>query len=294
MQKKNFALFNKPRERKNEDGQEQLIQSPTFKTVVQSSLLKKKSYVALGIALTSIGGLLLLSSYLVSSTILATIGLGIALWGLLFFYIVPSRQIPEDIFEVISLSSAKAIQRLIATMGYKGKAVFYYPRSLKGLQQGFVFISNNDVPQVPPQDQPAKEQIFYESPKGISIMAQSQGLVDLLEAKLNVNFAAIDLAYLQEKLPRLLVEDMKLVDQIIFEEDACSITVQMMGGSCTRTCQELMQDTNLEGHFCCPLCSAIALIISKMKGSPVYIKEISSRQNDIFVVTRFSDINCNK
>ncbi|MFQ5940559.1 MAG: hypothetical protein ACE5KA_02525 [Nitrososphaerales archaeon] len=246
--------------------------------------LQYRGTLPMGIALASAGGISLLFSYLYSSFILTFIGLGLTLWGALIFYVSPTRYVREEIVNAMPLSMIKSINDLVVGMGYKGKTIFFHPKHLDELK-GYVFIPYDVVSRIPKDEQLAQQKIFCDDPKGIFVTAPSQGLVELFEKELNVNFATVDLTYLQENLPKLLNEDLRIIDKLSIEKnDHDMIEVKIVAGSYANMCQLVSEQTQLGHHLGCPLCSSVALLISKVSGKPVTIAE-SIVKNDTIKTT---------
>ena len=288
------------------------IQETLRKVQSESLELKKKILRALhyskgpvptGIILLSVGATSLLLSYLWSSSILTFIGLGITFWGVLFMYISPSKHVRIEMLNSISSSMQKCVDNLVSYMGYTGEVIFFHPKSLKGLGQGYIFIphyaakaagglnsevealnllpysSGTDIPQV------------YLDPKGIFLAAPSQGLVDLFEKELGINFASVDLDYVRQALPKLLIEELKIVDDISLQEVGTGVIVaRIKGGQCTEMCQFVDKETRLGKRLDCPLCSAVALVLSKVTGKPVSIKETIITE-DSMISTTYVQLN---
>ncbi len=237
--------------------------------------------IPIGLALAITGGISLLLSYVYSSLILTFIGLGLTLWGALIFYVSPSRYVPEEIVNSIPLSMIKSLDTLLACLGYKGRTIFLHPRYMKGLTQGYVFIPYDDVFKIPTPEQISEEKVFYENPKGILMTAPSQGLVDLFEKEMHVNFAAVDMVHIREHLPRILIEDLKIVDDVSIETKDGIVDLKVVGESCAKICDSITKQTHLGSHLGCPLCSAIALVFSKVSGKGVAIKESIVKNHSI-------------
>jgi hypothetical protein len=229
--------------------------------------------------LASTGIASLIVSYLYSSLILTFIGLGLTLWSVVIFCVLPSKHVPADIFDAMSLHWIKTLDNLLVSLGYKGRPIFHHPKYLGDLAQGYVFVPYDGLHKVPKDQELSLGKLFYDEPRGISIVAPSQGLVELFERELNIKFASVDLEYLKENLPRLLVEDLRLIDDISMEYSKGSIQVRIVGRSCAHVCDAINKQTRLGSHLGCPLCSSIALVISKVTGKPVMISE-SSVKND--------------
>jgi len=256
------------------------------KKISRALHLKNKTLLAC-LGLLGVGSASLASSFIWSSPVLTFIGLGLTLWGVLLMYISPSRHVRAELLNSISSSMQKSIENLVAYMGYTGQVVFFHPKSLTGLGQGFVFIphyaakgagvlnSNLDALNALPYDSEKSIPPVYLDPKGVFLASPSQGMVDLFEKELGINFATVDLAFVQENLPKLLIEELKVVDDFSILEDngnGVSIVMKSKGGPCTDMCQIMSKDARLGNHLACPLCSAIALVVSKVWGKPIIIK----------------------
>lgn len=242
---------------------------------------RRRRNLMVGISLAAIGATALILSYLESSIILTFIGLGLSLWSFISFYATTSRLVTEEIFVPISLSSVESLSELISNLGYRGRVVFVHPKSLEGLKKGFLFISKDESSVLPPDSQFTSNKVFFENPPGILISAPEQAVVDLFERKLGVNFATVNVPFLQEKLPRLLTEDLQLVENMTLEEQGSHTRLVIQGGACAQICSAVSQKISLGNHFGCPVCSAFALIISKTTASPIMIEKNASDGNSI-------------
>ncbi len=236
---------------------------------------------SIAIILICIGGASLLASYLYSSLILTFIGLGLTLWGAVIFYVLPSRHVPEKIMYAVALQMTKTLDSLLVSIGYKGGAIFYQRKYQDGLSQGYMFIPFDNVYKIPKEHEFTQEKVFYDNPKGISIVAPSQGLVELFEQELNVTFENVDLVYVKENLKRLLTEDLNLIDDLTVENSNGIIHARIVGRSCAYNCNSINEHTQLGTHLGCPLCAALAVVISKVAGKPVTIKETNVKNDSI-------------
>ena len=264
--------------------------------------LQYRSTIPAGIILSSIGAASLLFSYLLNSLILTFIGLGAVLWGVLILYITPTKLVRAEVLESLISPMHKSLNGLARLMGYTGEVIFFHPKSLTGLGQGFVFITHYAAP----HEEGAEKKIenlnllpnnidsamppVYLHPKGIFLNAPSQGLVDLFEKELEANFAAKNLSYIQDVLSKLLIEDLKIIEKMALEENGNSINVTITGGPCANICQRVIQENGGTNHMGCPLCSALALVISKVKGSPISISEAVAVDHAT-VITKYMAIN---
>jgi hypothetical protein len=146
---------------------------------------------------------------------------------------------------------------------------------------------------IPKEEQIIKNGSFCDDPKGIYLTAPSQGLVDILEQEAGKDFANIDLAHMQQIVEKLLVEDLKVVDELIEDNDAADSNVifaKIAGASSARLCEDVTKKTCLGNQFGCPICASLALIISKVTKRPVIIKDTHVLRNTINTTFELLDL----
>ena len=253
------------------------------------------------IILSSVGALCLLLSYYADSLILTFTGLGVVLWGVLMLYISPSRQVRAEAMSSTTSVMQKSIENLLTALGYTGDVIFFHPNSLKGLAHGYMFVSHltarrernsksTEVLNLLPYSNESEVPTVYLHPDGIFIASPSQGLVDLYEKELNMDFATADLSQIQRTLPKLLIEDLRLVDDMeIVKNDDNTISVEISGGPYVHLCKETRKDAKSgtrRRNIGCVYCCSLALVFSKVIGKPVIISE-SPIQNDERLETIF-------
>jgi hypothetical protein len=253
-----------------------------------------------GIILSSVGGAILALSYVLSSSILTFVGLGLAFWGVLVIYARSSRHVHGDVLSSISSSMQKCVDEVVKYMGFSGDVIFFHPKHLSGIGQGHVFIAhltaNTELTikdkveslNLLPYNSEVGAPSIYLHPKGMFLVAPSQGLVDLFEKELGINLSTVDFPYIQHALPRLLIEDLKIVDDLSIDSvDSASFVLSFHGGPSSEMCIFSEKNTHLGKHLGCPLCSAVALVISKIAGKPVMIKQTRIGEEDT-ITTEFA------
>jgi hypothetical protein len=261
--------------------------------ITQLFAIQKSLRVLACIVLLSIGSISLILSYVYTSTILTFIGLGLTLWGVMTLNISRTRYVHEEAVHGISVSTIKSLDAILSALSNTGSLIFLHPRHLKGLKQGYIFLSYYGVLRIPREEELAKEKIFYDDPKGALLVAPNQGVVDILEKMLNVNFATVDLAYLQRTIPRMLVDDLRIVDDfsiISDENEKKHVRIQISGKMVADVCELLSKETKLGSKLGCPICSSFALIVSKVFGKPVVIRESIVRDSTILTIFEVLDL----
>lgn len=244
---------------------------------------------AVALSLIGVGGVSLAASYLVESIILTLAGLGLVFWGVILLYISPQKFVPEKLLGAMGISMTKSIDKLLSSMNYGGKTIFLYPKHLKGLKQGYVFIpyENKDQNPLPSDEALAEEKLVYENPRGLFMVAPSHGLVELIEQEGETNLTSADMQYLKETLPKLLVNNLRVVDGMSMDDSRGFVRVRMEGETAARVCATLSKETSAGKHLGCPLCASVALMISKVSGKPVSIEETRVNEADHSIATTF-------
>ena len=217
------------------------------------------------------GIIALVSSLIFNSSILAFIGLALVLWGALFFYVKPVEYVRKDLLEATALPSLININRILNELECDGKPIHFPPRSLKELKEPVLFIPKKGT--YIPHAKEVTEQEASSNPEGISIIDPGQGLLLLYEQKLGTDFTEKDLDYLKRQLPKLLVEDLELVDHIKINEEDDTIHVRIDGSIYQNLCRELKKQTQVS-LLVCPLCNSIACALAKVTDKAVIIEKM--------------------
>jgi hypothetical protein len=258
---------------------------------LKQKLWRKRPSGTLGIslALIGVGAIALGASYFASSVVMTLAGLGLVFWGLILLYISPQRFVPEKVIESMSISMTKSIDKLLVSLNYSGKTIFLHPKHLKGLSQGYVFVPYElkEQTMLPSDEALAEEKLVYDNPRGIFMVAPSHGLVQLIESEMDSNLATADMAYVKEQLPKLLVNNLRMVDSISIEENHGFVRVKMGGAAAARVCKAVTKETAIGAHFGCPLCASLGLIISKVTGKPVTIEENRVHEAENIITTTY-------
>lgn len=228
------------------------------------SKLKHPSIIASS-AMVIMGFISLILSIISASTILALIGLGLTFWGSLLFYIRPQRYVREDLLNSTALSSLKALDHTMNQLGYRQKGI-YIP--VNKPEKVVVFIPAEPLGRVPKPEE-IGTQTFIDSPKGVVIVPPGLDLANLIESKLGFQFGRSNLEELRTALPKLLVEDLEMLQDFEMQLDGNNVRTKLTGSIYSDLCLKLRGSTTICSVFGCPICSAIACILARVSGKPV-------------------------
>lgn len=235
---------------------------------------KRKPSGIAGYTLLLLGIIALVSSIPYSSLILAFIGLGLALWGALLLYIKPTRYMKAILLDSTAISTLTTIDRVIADLNYKGRGIYLPPRYLKEIKSGTVFIPSEKTIIIPPIEEVAQGKVFLKNPQGMCLTPPGLGLVNLYENELGTDFSKVDLNYLQNNLPKLFVEGLEIAEDLELNVEGNIIQTKIVGSIYTKFCKELRKlSSNVCSSFGCPLCSSIAIALTRATGKPIIIEK---------------------
>jgi hypothetical protein len=235
--------------------------------------LLREGTIRLGLAVTSVGAGCLIISYISSSLILTFIGLGLTLWGLLLLYISQPRSIPRKVFDVLSFSMLRSMDAIVDEFYKEDNIIHFYCANGDGFAQGYVYFVHETGGAVGNYGQHNNQEIPPNDLNGTSILSPSQGLLELFEEKLNVNLAKVDFPFLERALPDILVEELKLVDYFLIEANDDTFAIKFSGEPSVHLCRLINEKSKIGYRIGCPVCSVLALALSKCTGRPIRIKQ---------------------
>lgn len=231
---------------------------------------KRNFSVRIGLVFLFSGALVLIASYLATSTVLAFIGLGLAFWGGLFLFARPVRFVKSIILDSTAISSYATVDRIIEDLNCSGKPIYvppypkeaYLPDYLKGLKEMIVYIPSQDVVAIPSIEEMAKKHFIVTAPKGICIPAPGYGLVSLIEKELRHELGQIDTEQLFSSLPIVITRNLELARefQISNEDDLVHVKILDSVYQDLYSTELGFKSIHSVG---CPLTSAVACALAK-------------------------------
>ena len=259
------------------------------KEILKLKLLKQRLGLPKLVAssLLTIGVLAMISSIIFFSSILAFIGLGLTFWGVLFLFIRPTAYVKTKLLNSTAVSSLIAIDKILGEEAFQGKALHLAPKYKDGLKDVMVFIPAKNGVAIPSTDEIIGGKVILKNSQGLCLLSPGHGLVELFEKELGVDFSKVDLNYLQKNLPKLLVEDLEVVEEFSMNVDGEFVQVRMVGSIYRDLCCEVKKLANICPHMGCPICSAIACVLAKTSGNPVVFEGDKLSTDSKEVLARF-------
>lgn len=221
----------------------------------------------------------LLNSMVFSSTVLAFIGLGLTFWGALLLFIRPVGYVKSSLLYYTVLPTLKTINQIVKESDPKGKAIYLPPRRLGAIRRGKVFIPSEKEILIPRPEQVAEEKVFLKNPKGICLTPPGVALANLFEETLRTSFTKFDLDHLQNNLQKLFIEDLEIAENIEMDAKNAQIYVKITGTVYKDLCQQAQKLRYICSSLGCPLCSSVAVALTRVTGKPVTIEKTQPSQD---------------
>ena len=228
----------------------------------------------LGLLFIPCGAIAFILSVFSNSLILSYIGLGLTLWGALLLLIRQTKYVKNKLLDSTAMSSLASIGQLIEALNYKGKGLYLPPQYLKAFKGGTIFVPYKKEVIIPPIEEVAQEKVFLRNPKGICLTPPGLGLANLYEDELGKDFAMVNLDYLQNNLPKLFIEGLKIAEDFEMGMEGNMIHARITGTICGELCKEARKIPNI-CYLGCPLCSSIACALTRATGKPIIIEKAS-------------------
>ncbi|MCW4004941.1 MAG: hypothetical protein NWE95_13635 [Candidatus Bathyarchaeota archaeon] len=234
--------------------------------------MKKTNKIAV-ITMLALGVSLTLASAVYASSFLAILGVSLIFWGAILLYIAPTKQVPLTLLTASVTANSLNIERILAEHGLTHKGIYLPPKNLIDIESSLTFIPKKPNEPLPKSEDTTDEKLTSPTTSGVFITPPGLALSKLFEQELGVSFTKTNLKYLQEKMPRLLVENMGLAENVDVQTPNDTITVEITNSLFSSVCQENRKLPLTHNAVGCLLPSAIACAFAKATGKPIVIAD---------------------
>jgi hypothetical protein len=220
-----------------------------------------------------LGLISLAASAFYASSILAFIGLGLTFWGALLLYITPTRYVKLDLLNAIAPSTLANIEKMLTSSKLNEKGIYLPPKYLRDFESSLVFIPSKNNKTLPRPEQIDEEKLYSKNPDGLFLTPPGLALSKLFEKELGTSFTKTDLNYIQNNLPKLLIEETEIAEnaEVITENNV--IIVEVTNHIFNEICEETRKLQKTHEAIGCTLSSAIACALAKATGKPITIEK---------------------
>jgi len=252
------------------------------KKVAKFNQVKILSYVIL-----IMGLFFFVPTFLFNSLIGALVGVSLTFLGALLLYLRSGDYTRKTLDFAISASYV-TLNQLVQEFGYKGDAVYLPPKYFANQQTTKICITKEKNGELPKVDQTRMlennfvgmaSQVMFLTPSGMK-------LSKLLEKNLGKKFINTTLEDLQKNLRRVLVEDCEIAKDFEMRvaenfKTTRTTSAKNMGVHVTITGPARGVPLQQKSSHDCPICSAVAIGITKATGKPVRVAYIDALDGDI-------------
>ena len=239
------------------------------------------------------GAVTIAFSTIYTSSILAFIGLGLLFWGVILTYIRTEEYAKKILLDTTASSQQATLNHIIRELQYKGDVIYLPPKYFRNPETYKAYIPEQKNARLPTPEQIKKhEQDFLiEEPPGVLFTPPGAELTKLFEKTLETNFARVDMQYLQQKMPKLFIEDLEIAQNFEMETETNKIRIQIENSAYKALNMETEQPATIYSTLGSPLSSAIACAVAKTTGKPIIIeKEQNSKDGrDLTIEYRILD-----
>ena len=243
----------------------------------------------ISIVLLILGTISLLGAIAYSSTIPALIGLGLIFWGIILTYIQTSEYVKARILDTTVMPLLTTLDQTLKTLDYAGKAVYLPPKYLNDPETTKIYISkqHNDTLPQPEITQKLELQPSHANAQGMLITPPAAELTKLFETTLGTSLLNMNLEDLQQRLPKVLIEDLEVMTDIELKQvtrgetektiepsktDYDTILVKFTTTAYKNICKRANELSAIHANVGCPLTSALASALAKTTGKPITIQ----------------------
>ena len=215
-----------------------------------------------------------------NSSILAFIGLGLLFWGIITKYITTGEYVKKTLLDTTTLFPLVQFDEMLKELNYNSKAVYLPPRYLRNIFSNKVYIAKQKDTRLPKAERILLEKkMFIQNPEGILLLPPGNELTKLFEKTLNTSFTRVDLAYLEQNIPTLLIEDLEIAADLRIGIKDSTVHVTIHGSIYKDTCKEMNKLSSVSHSLGCPITSAIACALAKATGKPVTISKYQTSKD---------------
>ena len=237
----------------------------------------------LGLIFGLTGVISLVIAVVVSSQVLAFIGLGLTFWGALFFFITPTKYVEGSLLWSTAITYYQTIDRILndrkyASFGYHIPPFpqnAYLPDHLRGLKEMTVFVPLRTDDQTPAIDSLAEGKFRVKKPEGFLITPPGLGLLAKIEKDFSIDFTKTSINDLCELMPKFILDNLNLAKTMELEVGESQVGIKLYDSIYKALYQKDVNFISIN-FLGCPIISSVACAIAKATGKSVSIQDLQA------------------
>jgi hypothetical protein len=234
----------------------------------EKSRMNRISYIIL-----LIGLILFLVSMISASSYVAILGTAAVFWGIILFYIKPSRHLPLDFFDILTQSQFSNTERILNTFDSNEKGIYLPPKNLRNIESSMIFIPKFSETVLPIAETDNEELLYSKQTNCLFLTPPGIGLSKLLEREGSITFTRVDFKTFKETLPKILIDRLELAEELEINTEDGHIAISITGSVFDDNCNQAKDYPRTHTQVGCVLSSALACILAKVLNQPILIQD---------------------
>jgi hypothetical protein len=246
--------------------------------LIKEKTARNRTFKVISSVLVATGIIALIASILFNSPIFTFMGLGLVFWGILFTYVRTEEYVKRSLLSAIAYPEIDMLNRIISELGFKGTPLYLPPKyfSDPAVQKAYIPEKNETTVPNPQQIRSQESKLFTNTPSGMLVTPPGSELTKLVEKTLKTDLTKVNLRHLQQKLPKLMINDLEIAQAFEMKIEADRIQITIENSPYTQTDPKKRQPGSPFGSA---FGSGIACILAKTTGNTIIIERQQTSQD---------------
>jgi hypothetical protein len=200
------------------------------------------------------------------------VGLGLIFWGVIMGYISTEDYVKREVLEATNLSYLSTLNEMLRNLELGEKTVFLPSKYFSDAKTNKVYIAKSQGGELPNLERIVQETAIDKELRATLMVAPGNELAKLFEKALGKSFTRVDFSFFETYMPKLLVNQLELAQNVEIEAEGNAVKVKMknpMPLDFSKVMKDYGKAINSVGT---PLSSAIACALADSTGRPIVIK----------------------
>jgi hypothetical protein len=228
------------------------------------TLIKISTYLAVLLGIATIALSLFFDSYF-----LTIFGIALLFWSIILYYITPTKQIPIIFLEESVTAHIENIERIIQEYNLEHKGVYLPPKNLKKVESSLIFFPKSSNLVDLPNPEEITNKLYSIQREGIFLVPPGFGIMRSIESVLHISFLKIDIQNLQIMLPKIIVEQFELAEDMDISLENDKVNMRIIGSVFSSVLKQTDNKSLTQNQVGSPLSSALACILAKVLDCPI-------------------------
>jgi hypothetical protein len=224
------------------------------------------------IILIIFGIITIITSAIFSSSFLAIFGTSFIFWCSIVLFITPTKYVPLALLTASTTVNISNTERILAGMGFDQKGVYLPPKNLKDIESSLLFVPKFSGQELPSSEEVTMFDLLNNKHNALFLTPSGFALSKIFEKQAGLSFTKIDLSGLQKMLIEIIVENLRLAEDINIQIQGTKIMIVLKNSVFVDDYQETQKKFprtyNVVG---CLFSSSLACVLAKVTGQAIIL-----------------------